>query len=152
MTPRPAGANLVINECLYLRATRILGDLEGDASSTFHIPEAMRAYTKDPVVAAECEALAGEQWAVLSPMVMDFVMGVVSPNSYNEELGRYELARDGLSKAAAACVQGAAWSFMTAWTQRYGALHPEIVTRSGVVDPRLREPDRDGASSPNAAV
>jgi hypothetical protein len=64
---------------------------------------------------------------------------------HNLYLGEYEQDIEDLDQSAADFIRAAMWSFLTAWTHRYGGFHADIVKRSTLVDPRLRDADRRAA-------
>lgn len=135
---------LTVDERLYIQATRVLGRLEG-GEDYFDIWTACRTFIEEPYLHERFERETGREWREERAVARGFVGGVIMPEHHNLYLEEYEQDVEDLDQPAADFIRAAMWSFLTAWTHRYGGFHPDIRKRGTLVDPRLRDPDRRAA-------
>ncbi|MBA3260988.1 MAG: hypothetical protein H0T69_00645 [Thermoleophilaceae bacterium] len=124
---------LTVDEDLFLEAVNVLSTLDrrGDRLDP---ASAAREFMQNPVIDAHYENATGtapdSQSLGLAAALMDTICRPQDPDS----LGTYLDRRRSIEQAAADFVRTAVWSFLAAWTQRYGAFM-QTSPRDGVVDP-----------------
>lgn len=131
-------AALVVDEGLYLQATKTLGGMEG-GEEKFDIAEAIRAYARERYIAGRFKSEVGRD--IDQPelhAIENYIAGIYSPehhNLYFEGIGEHMREFAG---PTADVIRSVVWAFLTAWVHRYGGLNEELRVRATLIDPTAR--------------
>jgi hypothetical protein len=136
-----AFGKLTVDEGYFLDATRILAELDGGEQS-FDIWAAMNAYHDSPYVSQRLQA-DGFELGGNRPIARGLVAAAFIPEDHHDHLAEYRGDLETLSDSEADAVRAAMWSFLSAWTTRYGGVMGKLVKSYTLVDPRLRDAPRD---------
>jgi hypothetical protein len=138
---------LIVDEEFYLQAVKTLHDLEN--GGRFEMLTAVHEYVKTPYLAArfaaDMEEEAGSDWELAASerdAIENYVTGVYLPGHHNLHFEGIAEDMDTFEGPTADFIRSAAWSFLCAWTQRYGAMHRELNVGGTLIDPAVRNPAR----------
>jgi hypothetical protein len=130
---------LIIEEGMFLAATKLLGEFEG-GEEAFDLWTATRAFSKLTYVDAHFRVQVGYGIGTEHrDAILNYVMGVHSPEDHNLYFEGIGEDMDRFKGPAADFIRSAAWTILTAYTQRYGRMGP-FDGSSGFVDPRINDP------------
>jgi hypothetical protein len=139
---------LIVDENLYLQAVKTLHELENGESS-FEMLTAVRAYVKEPYLAARFAAdmadEPGSDWELTGgerQAIEDYIAGVYLPGHHNLYFEGIADDMDTYEGPTADFIRSAAWSFLCAWTQRYGPLRGDLNVGRTLIDPSVQDPAR----------
>jgi hypothetical protein len=139
---------LIVDEELYLQAVKTLHELE-DRDSRFEMLSAVHEYVNAPYLAArfaaDMEDEPGGDWELAADerrAIEHYVAGVFVPGHHNLYFEGIADDMDTFEGSTADFIRSAAWSFLCAWTQRYGAMHRDLNVGGTLIDPSVRHPPR----------
>jgi hypothetical protein len=132
---------LIVDEELYLQAVKTLHALE-NGERKFELLNAAHQYALEPYLAArfasDMQDEPGSGWRLARPERMaieNYVAGVYLPGHHNLYFEGIGDDMDRFDGPTADFIRSAAWSFLCAWTQRYGALRPELHVGGTLIRP-----------------
>jgi len=130
---------LIVDELFYLEATRALADLE-DGDAAFDIWTALDAFLDRGHFESRLRLELGRELDTERGTARLMVAAIYIPTHYDEPYEQFLGEMDDLDQETADYVRSATWSFLTAWTHRYGGMHQRLHTGWTLVDPRERDP------------
>jgi len=132
---------LIVDQDLYLQAVKTLHELEnGDRS--FEMLTAVHVYAREPYLARRFESEMGDDdgldWDLREQerrAIENYVSGIYLPGDGNRYFEGIAEDMETFEGPTADFIRCAAWSFLCAWTQRYGALRRELNVGGTLIEP-----------------
>lgn len=135
--PPQDSPRLDVDEGLFLQATRTLAEQE----ERFELLTVVRTYTREKYVAAHFAVEVGRDLGNAERAAIEnYVAAVYLTHSHHGSIEDIEEIREDFDGPALDFIRSAAWSFLTAWTLRYGGLYARHVVRNTLVDPTVDNP------------
>jgi len=121
---------------IYLEAVRFLGELEC-GEGRFELLREGLDFSNTDAVGVAVEQITGEDIRLEEKQAIDVcISGIVLPCDNNLYFEALLNTPDDHGDELSGLIRDIAFTFITAWTQRYGGFHARLVDESGtVVDP-----------------
>jgi hypothetical protein len=130
--------SLVVDEGLLFLALRVLTEIEG-RGKPFELLNITRDYSGDSDVGERFADAVGREIARDDREAIEYYIGAVYLlHHHTANLDQLPEALEPLEPPARDFVRMAAWTFLQAWTLRYGGLYGRLVNRgSTLIDPTV---------------
>ncbi len=133
-----SGAQLVVDERLFLQAMTTLAELE-DRAERFELLNVIDAFTSARYVGSHFHDEVGREMDADDAQAIEYyVSAVYLVRHHRASIDRIDEVLMELEPAARQVVRAAAWAFLQAWTMRYGGFDAQrVVSNTGtLIDPR----------------
>lgn len=133
-----AWPSLVVDEGLLFRALLLLAEIEG-RGERFELGNITHEYARDSVVSKRFADTVGREITHDDREAIDYyIAAVYLLHHHSANLDQLPDALQPLDPDARAFVRMAAWTFLQAWTLRYGGLYGRMVrSGSALIDPTV---------------
>jgi hypothetical protein len=124
-----------------MKATRFLAELEG-GEERFALYDVARMWTEREDIAELFKAEVGREFLKERAVARGMIDAIYVPTHHNLHWEGYHEEISALDQPAADFIRTVMWSFLMAWSHRFGAISGDIVTMGVLVDPSLRDPPK----------